>query len=247
MRWLRRLWSEIPRSSRKHFSDSSGKHVVNYHNGFAFGRIDYVRGWAYQQYLLDQRLREQTELSFSSNNCELNNDVDRILLFEHNHVYTLGRGANEENLTFLDQIPDGDEARYRLSRKTRGSDSCRLGAEIMKAVREFSNFDYTLEEAVNQVEPPEAVYAPNGVPIYRIDRGGEVTYHGPGQLVVYPLLNLRREPYKKDLHWYLRNVEEVVIQVLQEYSITGVRDDINTGKYNCAASVNDYECEDPSQ
>jgi len=57
------------------------------------------------------------------------------------------------------------------------------------------------------------------------------TYHGPGQLVVYPLLDLRNEPYEKDLHWYLRMVEEVIIQTLHVYGIHGVRDEINTGEY----------------
>ena len=69
----------------------------------------------------------------------------------------------------------------------------------------------------------------NGVPIYHVERGGEVTFHGPGQLVVYPLLDLRRPPYKQDLHWYLQMVEEVVIQTLLAYEIKGYRDDINTG------------------
>ncbi|ESW22023.1 hypothetical protein PHAVU_005G120000 [Phaseolus vulgaris] len=48
--------------------------------------------------------------------------------------------------------------------------------------------------------------------IYRTERGGEVTYHGPGQLVMYPIINLRM--HKMDLHWYLRTLEEVVIRVL---------------------------------
>lgn len=48
--------------------------------------------------------------------------------------------------------------------------------------------------------------------IHRAERGGEVTYHGPGQLVMYPILNLRY--YKTDLDWYLRALEEVVIRVL---------------------------------
>ena len=73
------------------------------------------------------------------------------------------------------------------------------------------------------------VYAPNGAPIYRIERGGEVTYHGPGQLVLYPLLNLRHSAFKQDLHWYLRNIEEVVIQTLNEFGIDSNRDSINTG------------------
>jgi lipoyl(octanoyl) transferase len=66
--------------------------------------------------------------------------------------------------------------------------------------------------------------------VYRIERGGEVTFHGPGQLVVYPLLDLRRQPpFRMDLHWYLRQVEQVVIDTLARYDIVGVRDDINTG------------------
>lgn len=70
---------------------------------------------------------------------------------------------------------------------------------------------------------------PNKTPIYRIERGGEVTYHGPGQLVCYPLLDLTNDPYKQDLHWYLTCLEEVIIQSLDEIGIVGQRDDINTG------------------
>ena len=57
--------------------------------------------------------------------------------------------------------------------------------------------------------------------VHRIERGGEVTYHCPGQLVGYPILNLRY--YQQDLHWYLRQLEEVIIKVLQEYGIKGER------------------------
>ncbi|EYU36274.1 hypothetical protein MIMGU_mgv1a010929mg [Erythranthe guttata] len=48
--------------------------------------------------------------------------------------------------------------------------------------------------------------------LYRTERGGEVTYHGPGQIVMYPIMNLRY--HKMDLHWYLRALEEVVIRAL---------------------------------
>lgn len=63
--------------------------------------------------------------------------------------------------------------------------------------------------------------------VYRIERGGEVTYHCPGQLVGYPILNLRY--YQKDLHWYLRQLEEVIIQILAVYQLKGTRIDGLTG------------------
>ncbi|KAK0576468.1 hypothetical protein LWI29_017989 [Acer saccharum] len=58
--------------------------------------------------------------------------------------------------------------------------------------------------------------------VFRTERGGEVTYHGPGQLVMYPIVNLRN--HKMDLHWYLRALEEVVIRVLSStFSIKASR------------------------
>ena len=57
--------------------------------------------------------------------------------------------------------------------------------------------------------------------VYRVERGGEVTYHCPGALVGYPILNLQH--YRKDLHWYLRQLEEVLIQVLAVYGLKGER------------------------
>ncbi len=65
--------------------------------------------------------------------------------------------------------------------------------------------------------PPDQAPAP----LYRCDRGGEVTYHCPGQLVGYAVLNLRR--YRPDLHWYLRQLEAVLIEVLALYGLTGER------------------------
>jgi lipoyl(octanoyl) transferase len=57
--------------------------------------------------------------------------------------------------------------------------------------------------------------------IHRTERGGEVTYHCPGQLVGYPILNLHY--YQQDLHWYLRQLEEVIIQLLGLYDLSAER------------------------
>lgn len=65
------------------------------------------------------------------------------------------------------------------------------------------------------------------VQVYRVERGGEVTYHCPGQVVGYPILNLRH--YRQDLHWYLRQLEEVLIRVLAIYGLKGERIDGMTG------------------
>jgi lipoyl(octanoyl) transferase len=56
-----------------------------------------------------------------------------------------------------------------------------------------------------------------GVPVYRMERGGEVTFHGPGQLLIYPIFDLAQEPFRTcDLHWYLRSLEQVVIDAVTE-------------------------------
>jgi len=64
-------------------------------------------------------------------------------------------------------------------------------------------------------------------PLHRIDRGGEVTHHMPGQLVAYPVLDLRRR--QCDLHWYLRELEQVVIDVLDHLGLQGQRVEGMTG------------------
>jgi lipoate-protein ligase B len=66
-----------------------------------------------------------------------------------------------------------------------------------------------------------------GVEVYHIDRGGDITYHGPGQLVAYPILDL--QDYYLDVHRYLRDLEEAVILTLGEYGIVGARDPRYTG------------------
>jgi len=63
--------------------------------------------------------------------------------------------------------------------------------------------------------------ASRGVELFEVERGGDVTFHGPGQLVGYPIIDLKR--HKLDLHWYLRQVEEALIRTLAAYSIPAER------------------------
>ena len=119
------------------------------------GVADYAEALALQDAIVDARLRDAIG--------------DTLLLLEHPHVYTLGRGADE---------------RYLIN------------------------------------PPPD-------VPIYRVSRGGEVTYHGPGQLVGYPILKL--ESAERDVHRYLRQLERAMIAALAAIGVEAARRDGLTG------------------
>jgi lipoate-protein ligase B len=111
--------------------------------------MDYTRGWAWQQILLNRRLQYQRKAAQCQSQLDTPGgeeegeaededqlNVDRILLLEHKPVYTLGRGASEDHLTFLDEeTKDGIEAKKRLSRKARGKDSCRLAVDRIQHVQ----------------------------------------------------------------------------------------------------------------
>lgn len=66
-----------------------------------------------------------------------------------------------------------------------------------------------------------------GVAVFEVERGGDVTYHGPGQLVGYPILAL--EEHRKDLHWYLRQVEEALIRACADFGVEAGRNPPYTG------------------
>ena len=66
-----------------------------------------------------------------------------------------------------------------------------------------------------------------GATFYKINRGGDITYHGPGQIVGYPILDL--ENFFTDIHKYLRLLEETIILTIAEYGLKGVRSDGETG------------------
>ncbi len=73
----------------------------------------------------------------------------------------------------------------------------------------------------------EAALKARGFAVERVDRGGEITYHAPGQIVGYPILDLRG--HGQDLHKYLRDLEEVLIQTLAVYRLAGERVPGRTG------------------
>jgi lipoyl(octanoyl) transferase len=66
-----------------------------------------------------------------------------------------------------------------------------------------------------------------GVELFEVERGGDVTFHGPGQLVGYPIVDLKR--HRLDLHWYLRKIEEALINTLADYDIVAERNPSFTG------------------
>lgn len=74
---------------------------------------------------------------------------------------------------------------------------------------------------------PEETLAQEGISVFFIDRGGDVTYHGPGQLVGYPIVDLTERG--KDLHRYVHDLEEVLIRTLKDFSIAGTRDETHAG------------------
>lgn len=74
-----------------------------------------------------------------------------------------------------------------------------------------------------------AEYADLGAEVVEIDRGGDVTFHGPGQIVGYPILRLANVRCGQDLHKYLRDIEEVLIRTLDEFGLGAERDDAGTG------------------
>jgi lipoyl(octanoyl) transferase len=116
------------------------------------GRVPYADALALQEDLVRQRAAGEIP--------------DQLLLLEHPHVLTLGRGGDRDNVLF---------------------DRPHLDAL--------------------------------GVQVFETGRGGDVTYHGPGQLVAYPILAL--EPERRDLHRYVRDLERVLLLALADLEIAG--------------------------
>lgn len=79
----------------------------------------------------------------------------------------------------------------------------------------------------------EAERMQKAVEYFHINRGGDITFHGPGQIVGYPIIDL--DQFKTDLGWYLRNLEEVIIRTMNSYGLKGERSKGETGVWLNAA------------
>nr|WP_236685944.1 lipoyl(octanoyl) transferase LipB [Pseudoxanthomonas suwonensis] len=88
---------------------------------------------------------------------------------------------------------------------------------------------------LGQAGRPEHVLAPGEIPVLHVDRGGQVTYHGPGQIVLYPLLDLRR--LKVGVREYVCRIEQAIIDTLDEWNIGAERREGAPGVYVAGAKV----------
>lgn len=88
---------------------------------------------------------------------------------------------------------------------------------------------------LGQAGKPEHVLMPGEIPVLHVDRGGQVTYHGPGQLVAYPLLDLKR--LKLGVRDYVCRIEQAVIDTLAEWNICAARRDGAPGVYVNGAKI----------
>jgi len=88
---------------------------------------------------------------------------------------------------------------------------------------------YTLGKTANRANlvGTKEFLEKNGISVFDIDRGGDITYHGPGQIVGYPIIDLKN--WKQDTHIYLRSLEEVIIRTCTDYQLQTERNEKFTG------------------
>jgi len=82
---------------------------------------------------------------------------------------------------------------------------------------------------------PKEFLAAKGVELFEVERGGDVTFHGPGQLVGYPIYDLKE--HRRDLHWFLRRLEECLIQALGQFGVPAERREGYTGVWTAGRKI----------
>jgi lipoyl(octanoyl) transferase len=114
----------------------------------------------------------------------------------------------------------------------RGAAAARISGELPQDYLYLVEHPPVITLGRSARDPAHRFFTPDllktrGVELFDVERGGDVTFHGPGQLVGYPIIDLNR--HKLDLHWYLRQVEEVLIRALAPFGILGERSAGQTG------------------
>jgi len=102
-------------------------------------------------------------------------------------------------------------------------DSRKSGAipDVLLLLQHPSVFTMGRSGIVENIIVPEETLVKEGIPVFHTNRGGDITYHGPGQLVGYPILNLRENGLT--VHQYVWDLEEIVIRTLADFGIGGQR------------------------
>ena len=122
-------------------------------------------------------------------------------------VYDLGLLDYHEGLLLQEKL---------LNSRKRGTIS-----DVLLLLQHPSVFTMGRSGIVENIIVPEETLVKEGIPVFHTNRGGDITYHGPGQLVGYPILNLREDGLT--VHQYVWDLEEVVIRTLADFGIGGQR------------------------
>lgn len=140
----------------------------------------------------------------------------------------LGLTSYKQTWDYQEQLLQQNTA-IKAAARSLGEDALANAGTIDRLLFTEHNPVYTLGKNGKQTNVllNEAGLAARGIEYYHINRGGDITFHGPGQLVGYPILDL--EHFKTDLGWYLRSLEEAIILTLAEYGLKGERSPGETG------------------
>lgn len=126
-------------------------------------------------------------------------------------------------------------AAWQLQQELARARRCGSGQDTLLLVEHLPVYTMGRTGSKTNVKVSAEILSEKGLELIEVDRGGDVTYHGPGQLVGYPILDLRG--YKQDLHCYSEMLEEVIIRTLAQYGIKGYRERGLTGVWTDAGKV----------
>jgi len=108
-----------------------------------------------------------------------------------------------------------------LQERLLNSRKCGAISDVLLLLQHPSVFTMGRSGIVENIIVPEETLVKEGIPVFHTNRGGDITYHGPGQLVGYPILNLRENGLT--VHQYVWDLEEIVIRTLADFGIDGQR------------------------